>query len=102
MTDGRPLWRQLFDIAERSLGGPLEEHLDTPEFRTRLASLIKVQRSVTGSVEGALTRSFHLFGAPALSDVRAVSGGIGRLERRVRDLTREVEDLRTELKKQAR
>jgi hypothetical protein len=92
-TDDRPLWRQMFDAAERSIGSPLEAQLESPEFLAFVSAVTRLQRAATRVVEDAAATSLHAFGLPALTDVRGLSRHLARLERRVRDLQEQLEDL---------
>lgn len=93
MADERPLWRQVFDAAERTIGSPLETHLESREFISLVSSVTRIQRAMARAVSEVAAANLHALGLPALTDVRDLSRTIARLERRVRDLQEQLEDL---------
>jgi hypothetical protein len=93
VADDRPLWRQLFDAAERTIGSPLEAQFETPEFMAFVATMTRVQRAGTRVIEEMAAMSLHMLGLPALTDIRELSKSLTRLERRVRNLQEQFEDM---------
>ena len=93
MSAERPLWRQMFDAAERAVGEPLEERLVSREFLAVISTVTKTQRAATRAIEGVMAANLHMLGLPALEDIRDLSKSVTRLERRVRDLQEQLEDL---------
>ena len=86
MAAERAASRQFFDVMERGIGAPLEQYLDSRQYRAFLTASGKARRSVTHKVEETMAANLHLFGAPAITDVRALSRSLVRCERRVHEL----------------
>jgi hypothetical protein len=89
----RPLWRHLFDLAERTVGAPLEASFESSEFMALVSTMTSIQRSTNNLFEAATTAQLHVLGLPSLTDVRDISRSLARLERRVRDLHEQLQDL---------
>ena len=84
-------WRATFDSLERRVGRRLEAGVETGEFQELLALLIRLRAGLNGAVEAASSRLLHALNLPAYSDVRRLSEQLSRLERRVREVSIELE-----------
>ena len=84
---GKPLWRQAFDKAERSVGARLEQFVQTDEFADAVSVAAQVRAQLTRRVEQASARVWHMANLPASSDVDRLHEQIAALERRLRTLT---------------
>ena len=87
---GPPLWRQAFDAVERPLASASEAWVQTDTFMDVLAVTVKVQRKVTGQAERALQAWLGACGMPTRGDVTALVNQVASLERKVRELEREL------------
>ena len=89
-----PLWRRAFDTAERAVGGPLESVVRTETFADTVALAFALRRRVGREVERQSRRALHRVNLPAASDLRRISQQLAVLERQMRVLTHELEDLK--------
>jgi len=96
MSD-KPVAREIYDRLAEQLGPPLAELAASD----RLAEAIEVADAVRLRAGGELQRSsrrfLHAWNLPAGSDVAVLRQEIGSLERAVRTLTRQVEELQRRL-----
>jgi len=91
MAARRPLWRTLFDHAERGVGVPLETVVRSEPFFDVLAIGTRLRRGAAVRIERLSRRGLHLLNLPAGSDIRRVNDQLARLDRRVRDLSKQLE-----------
>jgi hypothetical protein len=82
-----PLWRQLYDTAERAVAPRAENLVRTPGFSLGVAVLRRAQAVSRGSLQGLTARAWHLVNLPAGSDVSRLRAQVGALDREVRRLT---------------
>ena len=87
-----PLWRQVFDRVERTIGERLEQGVQTDEFADVAALLAKLQLEFRRRLDTLLARNLRRFNLPAHTEVAALSLQIGHLERRVRELSKQLAD----------
>jgi hypothetical protein len=92
MAEERPLWRQAFDAFEQSVGPRLEEFVRTDQFADMASSFARAQTDMQRRAEEALTQMWHFWNIPAGSDVKRLSEQVASLERRVRELTKLLEE----------
>jgi hypothetical protein len=78
--------RQLYDGAERRIAPPLEQFVRTEQYADITSAIGQVQSMVTGAVQGATARFWHLVNLPAGSDVQKLRRQVGALDREVRRL----------------
>jgi hypothetical protein len=88
---GTPLWRLLFDAVERPLAAASESWIQTDAFMDALAVSYRVQRRLTSQVERGLHGWLGACGIPTRGDVVALVNQVASLERKVRELERELE-----------
>jgi hypothetical protein len=86
-----PLWRRAFDRVERGLGKPLESGVATPEFATLLGVVTCARRDTGQAIDRAFAWWLHQWGMPASRDVRDVARSVTGVERRLRELSQQVE-----------
>jgi hypothetical protein len=87
-----PSWKQVFDAADRTLGGRVNEFARGENFAI-LAGLVTRSRSeLAERSERASRQALHLLNLPAGSDVKRLLAQIGLLEREVRDLRKQLDD----------
>lgn len=87
----QPLWRQGFDAVEGALRPRLEELVATEHFAVAAGVLTQVQRTAQRATERATRRVLHSLNLPAGSDVNRILAELGRLERQLGSLRRELE-----------
>lgn len=90
---GQPLWLRAVYRLERAIGEPLESALHSDTYFDVVSELLRVRRVYGRRVEGVSGRLLHLLNLPAGSDIRRVREQLGRVERRLAQLSRELEDL---------
>jgi hypothetical protein len=89
---GPPLWRQTFDAVERPIASVSEAWLQTDTFMDLLAVTFRAQRRVSSQVERGLQTWVGAWGIPTRGDVTALINQVASLERKVRELERELEE----------
>jgi len=94
-----PLWRRLYDQAEQAVGPRLEAGVRTDTFATALAAVMQVRSQLDhrrSQLAGLLGRVaapvLHLARLPAPADVARLREEVLRLERQLRELTRQVDE----------
>ena len=88
----RPVWRILFDAAEQRVGPAAEQLVRTDGFADAVGLVTRLNQESKRRAERALRQGWHLFNLPAGSDVKRLSEQVGRLERQVRDLRRQLDE----------
>ena len=86
-----PLWRQVYDAADRRVTPHADRLVRTPSFAVGAAVLRRAQALARSSAEGVTARAWHLLNLPAGSDVSRLRSQIGALDREVRRLTVQLE-----------
>jgi hypothetical protein len=93
-----PLWRQMYDRVERAVAPRLEAGVRTGMFASTLATVTKARAELSRSgseladrLGTVSARSLHLINLPAADDVTRLRAEIRDLDRRVRDLTRQLD-----------
>jgi hypothetical protein len=94
---GRSPLRMGFDRVERMIGSRLESGVETEAFAEGLVLLTRLVSGSRSVCEGASASMLHIWNLPARSDVVRLGEQLSHLDRRLRVLTREVEDLRRSL-----
>jgi hypothetical protein len=88
-----PSWKQLFDAADRTFGTRVNEFTRSENFAI-LAGLVGRAGSDLGTRSERFSRQLlHLVNLPAGSDVNRLLAQIGRLEREVRELRKQLDAL---------
>jgi hypothetical protein len=87
-----PLWRQAYDAVDSRLAPQLESLVQTKEFAQVLSLGWRAQTEARRIVERRTRRLWHLVNLPAGSDVTRLREQVVTLDRRVRDLTRALEE----------
>lgn len=93
-----PFWRQMYDRVEREVAPRLEAGVRTDRFASALATVTKARAELSrrGSqladrLGEVSARSLHLVNLPAADDIARLRAQILDLDRRVRDLTRQLD-----------
>jgi DNA repair exonuclease SbcCD ATPase subunit len=102
MSDLQPLWRKAFDAVEHRVGPPLEQAVQTEQFADVTAALARLQGQLQRRTERFMRRGWHFWNLPAGSDVKRMSEQLASLERRVRDLSKQLEDAKQEQERNQR
>lgn len=92
MADDKPLWKRAFDAVEGTVGPRLEEMVRTEQFADAASAMSKLQNDMRRRAERTMRRTWHFWNLPTGSDVKRMSDQITSLERRVRDLSKRLED----------
>lgn len=96
MTDDTPGWKRAFDQMEGQIGPQLEQFVRTDQFADLAAGLTRVQNDVQRRIAEGMRLMWNFWNLPAATDVRRLSDQVASLERRVRDLTKQLEDRQTD------
>ena len=98
-----PLWRQVYDRIERAVAPRLEAGVRTGMFASTLATATKARAELnrrgsqlTGRLGRVSAGGLHLVNLPAADDVTRLRVEIRDLDRRVRDLTRQLDQAERE------
>ena len=87
-----PLWLRAVHGLERAIGEPLEAALHSDAYFDLITELLRVKGRSGQTLEGASRRMLHLLNLPAGSDIRRVREQLGRVERRLAELSKELDD----------
>lgn len=93
-----PLWRQVYDRVERAVAPRLEAGVQTGMFASTVATATKARAELNrrgsqlaGRLSTVSARGLHLVNLPAADDVARLRAEMLDLDRRVRDLTRQLD-----------
>ena len=89
----KPGWRQANDAAETNVAPRVEAVVHTNQFARTTAMTARVRRWVSNEVNGVAARLWHLINLPAGTDVQRLRVQIGALDRQVRRLTLQLDQL---------
>ena len=92
--DDRPAWRQAFDTVEAAVAPALEQLVKTEQFQVALGLVTSAQKAVQQRAERNMRRALHLWNLPAGSDVTRILNEIGKLQREVRELSKQLDAVR--------
>jgi hypothetical protein len=93
MPPDLPLWLKLTLRVERAIGGPIEAAVHSDVYFDVIAELGRGSRRVTDAVESVSKRGLHLLNLPAGTDIRRVREQLARMDRRLLQITKELEEL---------
>ncbi len=85
-----PLWRRGFDLVEGGIRPRLEQIIGAEQFAVAVGLVTHAQRAAQRSSERATRRILHSWNLPAGSDINRILTELGRLERQVNSLKREL------------
>jgi hypothetical protein len=94
MADDLPLWLRLVLRMERKLAGPVESAVHSGTYFDLVAGLNRTKAKVTDAVEGVSKRAWHLANLPAGTDIRRVRQQLAGVERRLIQISKELEEQR--------
>ena len=90
-----PLWLRAVHRLERTIGEPLESALHSDTYFDLITEVLRVEARTSRTLEGVSRRMLHLLNLPAGSDIRRVREQLGRVERRLAALSKELDDARS-------
>jgi hypothetical protein len=93
MPADQPLWLKLVIRIERAIGEPVESAVRSETYFELVSTASRVRRKATGAVEGVSRRALHVLNLPTASDMRRMRQQLARMERRLNQLSEEVEEL---------
>jgi hypothetical protein len=91
MAPPPPLWRRLYDTAERAVAPRLETLVRTKHFSRGTALATRAQTTARAQVAALSARAWHLVNLPTGTDVARLRVQIGALDREVRQLALRLE-----------
>ena len=89
-------WLKLVLRLERAIGAPIESAVHSDAYFDVVAELNRGTRRVTGAVESVSKRGLHLLNLPAGTDIRQVREQLARMDRRLLQISKELEQLEGE------
>lgn len=92
---GTPAWRRLFDAAERRVEGPLTRTTTAKEFVQAVHAAHRINRGVTGLASRASAWALHRVQLPAYQDVRRLARQLNQVERELREISHQLDELAT-------
>ncbi|MFT3854821.1 MAG: hypothetical protein QM733_19095 [Ilumatobacteraceae bacterium] len=87
-----PVWKQLFDAAERTVGTRVNELARSENFAIIAGLTARLQREAAERGERMSRQFLHMANLPAGSDVNRLLAQIAKLEREVRELRKQIDD----------
>jgi hypothetical protein len=88
----KPLWVRAVYRLERAVGEPVEAAVRTETYFNLMTKVTRTKKTVKGKVSGVSTRGLHLLNLPAGTDVSRMREQLARMERRLNQLSEQVEE----------
>src|SRR5215831_16031192 len=95
MPAEQPLWLRTVLRAERAMGAPVEAAVRSDTYFDLLAGVHRTGARLFGLAETMSQEWLHLWNLPAGSDVRRLREQLARVERRLGEIAKELEDRET-------
>jgi hypothetical protein len=92
VSEGTPLWLKLVLRAERLVGTRLESAVHSDTYFDLVTQASRSKARLTGTAEGISKRILHLANLPAGTDIRRVREQLARIERRLVELSKELDE----------
>jgi hypothetical protein len=86
-------WLKLVLRLERAIGSPVETAVHSDAYFDVVAELNRGTRRLTDALEGVSKRGLHLLNLPAGTDIRRLREQLARMDRRLLQITKELEQL---------
>ena len=86
-------WLKLVHRVERAIGAPVETAVHSDAYFDVVAELNRGTRRVGGALESVSKRGLHLLNLPAGTDIRRVREQLARMDRRLLQISKELEQL---------
>ena len=93
MAASAPLWLRFVLSAERAIGVPVEAAVRSDAYFDAVAQVNKTAARLSGAVEGVSKRGWHALNLPAGTDVRRLREQLARMDRRMAEMSKQLEDL---------
>jgi len=93
VADQNPAWLKVVLRAERLVGTRVESAVHSGTYFDLITHWKHSRTRLTGAVEGVSRRVIHLANLPAGTDIRRIREQLSRMERRLVELSKEVDDL---------
>ena len=93
MASKGPLWLNLVLRLERAIGGPVEAAVHSETYFDAVAELSRARRGLTDALESVSKRGLHLLNLPAGTDIRRLREQLARMDRRLLQISKELEQL---------
>jgi hypothetical protein len=88
----KPLWLRAVHRVERAVGEPVEAAVQTDTYFEVMTTLTRTTKTAKRAVAGVSTRALHLLNLPAGTDVRRMREQLARMERRINQLSEQVDE----------
>ena len=88
-----PLWLRAVYRLERAVGEPVESAVRSDTYFDVVSKVTRVTGKAKGTAESLSRRGLHLLNLPAGSDVSRMREQLHRMERRLNQLSENVEEL---------
>jgi hypothetical protein len=89
-------WLKLVLRLERAIGSPVETAVHSDAYFDVVAELNRGTRRLTDALEGVSKRGLHLLNLPAGTDIRRLREQLARMDRRLLQISKELEQLERE------
>src|SRR4051794_39698817 len=93
MAAPAPLWLNVVLRAERAVGRRVEAAVHSDTYFDLVTELNRGTRRLTGAAESVSKRGLHLLNLPAGTDVRRLREQLARMDRRLLQISKELEQL---------
>jgi hypothetical protein len=97
-----PLWLKIVHRIERTIGEPVESAVRSDPYFDLVSIVTRTTGKAKSTAESVSRRGLHLLNLPAGSDVSRMREQLHRLERRLAQLTENVEELDTDARPRPR
>jgi hypothetical protein len=101
MAGGVPLWLSVVIRLERTIGARVETAVHSDTYFDLVAEISRTKAKLTDTVEGVSKRVWHLANLPAGTDIRRMRQQLAGMERRLVQLSKELEEQRAALDDEA-
>jgi hypothetical protein len=85
-------WLDFVQSFERAIGEPIESWVRSDAYFDLTTQMKRARAQFTRSVEGLAEEWLHMFNMPSATDVRRLREQLGRLERTVERLAKDIAD----------
>ena len=89
-------WLKLVLRLERAIGSPVETAVHSDAYFDVVAELNRGTRRLTDALEGVSKRGLHLLNLPAGTDIRRLREQLARMDRRLLQIAKDLEQLERE------
>jgi uncharacterized protein with von Willebrand factor type A (vWA) domain len=86
-------WLKLVLRLERAIGSPVESAVHSDAYFDVVAELNRGSRRLTDALESVSKRGLHMLNLPAGTDIRRVREQLARMDRRLLQMSKEIERL---------